>query len=355
MKKKILTVVGARPQFVKAAVLSRAFQKSTLFEDILVHTGQHFDDNMSAIFFEELAIPAPKYSLHIQGGSHGQMTGRMLEAIEGVLLEEKADAVLVYGDTNSTLAGALAAAKLHIPVIHVEAGLRSYNTKMPEEINRVLTDHMSAVLLCPTQTAIENLRTEGITKNVYLTGDVMYDATLFALEAFKKMPDIQQKMNFLPQDFIFMTVHREESTESVETFKKILIFAEQLLKKSFSTSDTKIIFPVHPRTRKMFSQLQFSECFVLLDPLSYFETQYCLSKAQAVLTDSGGLQKEAYFHRVPCVTVRSETEWVETITQGWNRLWTVDHYAPRRIISDYGTGQNAETILTLLEQYFFKN
>lgn len=346
MKKRIMTIVGARPQFIKAASLSRAFKDNSKIEEILVHTGQHFDANMSDIFFEELDIPAPKYTLGIQGGLHGQMTGRMMEALESILISEKPNAVLVYGDTNSTLAGALAAVKLHIPVVHVEAGLRSYNRKMPEEINRILTDHVSSILFCPTQTSVNNLKEEGIHKSVYHVGDIMYDATLYALAHVKNKDDIQHKLSFLPEKFAFMTVHRAESTESPDILEKIIHFAEKFSK----DHDLKIVFPVHPRTRNFMKEYakNLKNTFLDLDPLSYFETQYCLSKASYVLTDSGGLQKEAYFHRIPCITLRSETEWVETIEHGWNRLWTKDTYASRKDILEYGTGKCVEKMLSIL-------
>lgn len=349
MTHRILTIVGARPQFVKAAALSRALKKAPGLEEILVHTGQHFDANMSDVFFDELEIPKPSYALDIHGGPHGQMTGRMLEAVENLLVQEKPDAVLVYGDTNSTLAGALAASKLHIPVAHVEAGLRSYNRRMPEEVNRVLTDHISSLLFCPTQTSAQNLAKEGITKGVYNVGDIMYDATLYAITQLKEQVTLEQKLDFLPPDFAFMTVHRAESTQSLEDLKRIIDFAEKFAQ----DHALKIVFPVHPRTQKIFEGWTYTlpQNFMLMEPLSYFETQYCLSKARAVLTDSGGLQKEAYFHRVPCVTLRSETEWVETIAHGWNRLWTTDGYQPRTDIPDYGEGHCAEKIVTLLQEF----
>lgn len=346
MTLRLLTVVGARPQFIKAAALSRVFQEANDIEEILVHTGQHFDPNMSDVFFTELDIPSPKYILGINGGTHGQMTGRMLEAIEKIFISEKPDATIVYGDTNSTLSGALAASKLHIPVIHVEAGLRSYNRQMPEEINRVLTDCVSSILLCPTRTSVENLKKEGITQGVYHVGDIMYDATLYAIHCLKNNQLLNKKFSFLPEKFVFMTIHRAESTQSEETLKKIITFAE-----NFSLEhNLEIIFPVHPRTKKLIDKYScfLSKKFIVTEPFSYFETQYCISKASFVLTDSGGLQKEAYFHRVPCITLRKETEWVETVEHGWNKLWINDSYCPRKNISDYGDGNCAEKILNIL-------
>lgn len=348
MTKRIITIVGARPQFIKAATLSRLFQKSETLEEILVHTGQHHESNMSDIFFQELNIPKPSYFLNIQGGHHGQMTGRMLEAIEEVLFKEKPDAVLVYGDTNSTLAGALAASKLHIPVIHVEAGLRSFNRLMPEEINRVLTDHVSDMLFCPTDTAVSNLQNEGLTKDVYHIGDIMYDATLFAIESLKKQSGISEKFKCLPKDFSLLTVHRADSTNSIDSFQKVIHFVKEFAK----NNKTEIIFPVHPRTQKLIknTSYEFPKSIHPIEILSYFETHFLLSKAMHVLTDSGGLQKEAYFHRVPCVTLRSETEWTETIDAGWNRLWMKPNYNERKEITDYGSGDTAEKILNILEE-----
>lgn len=349
MKKRIATVVGARPQFIKAACLSRLFKDHSQIEEILIHTGQHHDAIMSDIFFDELKIPKPSYSLNIHGGLHGQMTGHMLGAVEEVFIKEKPDAVLVYGDTNSTLAGALAASKLHIPVVHVEAGLRSYNRQMPEEINRVLTDHVSALLFCPTQTAVNNLLKEGISKGVHFIGDVMSDATLYAIENTKGNVALEKRFDFLRDKYAVMTIHRAESTQSLDEFQKIVAYVEK-----FSIENSlKIVFPVHPRTQKLVNELpQFPESIMLIDPLSYFETQYLLTNAKYVLTDSGGLQKEAYFHRIPCITLRSETEWVETIEAGWNRLWTKDAYCDRSEITDYGYGNAALEILKEIEKFF---
>jgi UDP-GlcNAc3NAcA epimerase len=348
-KKKIITIVGARPQFIKAGTLSRVFKGHKNLQEILVHTGQHYDEFMSDIFFEELHITKPQYSLNIHGGTHGEMTGRMLEKIDDVLKKEKPDAVLVYGDTNSTLAGSLSASKFHIPVIHIEAGLRSYNKSMPEEINRILTDHVSSFLFCPTKTAVSNLKKEGIVKNVYLAGDVMCDATLYAQQKIKNENSFSEKFSFLPKRFALMTVHREESTKSLEDFEAILKFSQNFSK----THNLKIIFPVHPRAKKILDLLSplSKEVFISISPLSYFETQFLLSRSSYVLTDSGGLQKEAYFHRVPCVTLRSETEWVETIEAGWNRLWQQEEKKTNRTdISDYGKGKAAQEIIDIIDQ-----
>lgn len=340
------TILGARPQFVKAGALSRTLKKHPNIKETIIHTGQHFDTNMSDVFFKELDIPKPQYSLNINSGPHGQMTARMLEGIEAILKEDKPDAVLVYGDTNSTLAGALAATKLHIPVTHIEAGLRSFNRKMPEEINRILTDHVSDYLFCPTKTAVSNLHNEAIKNGVYHVGDIMYDATLYAVDYIKTNFSISQKLKVLSSEFAFMTMHRAESTENIQEFQATMDYALRFAKEH----DLRIIFPVHPRTRALVQKAQLDDIFIILEPLSYIETQYCLSKARFVLTDSGGLQKEAYFHRVPCITLRQETEWVETIECGWNRLWTVENYKPRKDITDYGDGDCAGKMLAILQR-----
>ena len=345
MKKRVITIFGARPQFIKAAILSREIQNYKSIEEILVHTGQHFDKNMSDIFFEELNIPKPKYFLDINSCSHGQMTGKMLSKIEEVLLQEKSNIVLVYGDTNSTLAGALAASKLHIPVVHVEAGLRSFNKKMPEEINRVLTDHLSSLLFCPTQQAVRNLSMEGITNGVHYVGDIMYDATIFAKNYIRKNSNKFSKNFSIDKiDFALMTIHREESTKNQKNFSKLMNYANEFSKKN----NVKILFPIHPRIRGLVKGYEEKPNFYLIDPISYFDTQFLLGKASFVLTDSGGLQKEAYFHKVPCITLRSETEWVETIDNGWNRLWTEDNYKSRKTIKDYGDGSGAKKIIDVL-------
>jgi UDP-GlcNAc3NAcA epimerase len=335
---KILTVVGARPQFIKAAPVNRALAAEGLCE-ILVHTGQHFDATMSAIFFEELGIPAPAYSLEVSSLGHGAMTGRMLEKLEETILAEKPDMVLVYGDTNSTVAGALAAAKLHIPVAHVEAGLRSFNRQMPEELNRVVTDHLSTLLFCPTQTAVRNLAAEGITTGVHAVGDVMYDMTLAASTRAEQQSTILETLGLLPHSYAVSTIHRAENTDNLERFEKIKAWLEN------AAQQIPIVMPLHPRTRKlMASGTQAPAGVRLINPLGYLDMTRLVHHAAAVFTDSGGLQKEAYFHRVPCVTLRDETEWVETIEAGWNRLWTTPDYMTRRDIMDYGSGNSASTI-----------
>jgi UDP-GlcNAc3NAcA epimerase len=342
-------VVGARPQFIKAFPFSRAMRSHPGFEEILVHTGQHFDPSMSDIFFSELEIPPPRYRFDIHGGSHGAMTGRMLAAIEDVLIAEKPDAVLVYGDTNSTLAGALAAAKLAIPLIHVEAGLRSFNRTMPEEINRVVADRLSSMLLCPTSIAIENLAREGIVQGVHKTGDLMNDATQLASELSKKHSDIVQRLGLEPRRYGVATIHRAENTDDIGMLGKIAVFIAAEAQKY------PIVLPLHPRTRDAAKAagIDFAQSGIrVIEPVGYLDMCRLLQSATIVLTDSGGLQKEAYFHRVPCVTLRNETEWVETIECGWNRLWTVPDYRPRRQILEYGDGHAAEEILGILSAAF---
>ena len=339
----ILTVVGARPQFIKAAPVSRALARKGLRE-IVVHTGQHFDDAMSTVFFEELDIPTPAYNLEVNSLGHGAMTGRMLEKLEEVILTEKPHMVVVYGDTNSTVAGALAAAKLHIPVAHVEAGLRSFNRRMPEEINRVVTDHLSALLFCPTQTAVRNLAQEGVTEGVHASGDVMYDTTLAAVARAESRSTILEILGLLPKGYTVATIHRAENTDDPEQFMRLLAWLEE------AARSTPVMMPTHPRTRRVIEDLGVTPKGVrLIDPLGYIDMTRLVHEAATIFTDSGGLQKEAYFHRVPCVTLRNETEWVETIEAGWNRLWTVPSYAmPRREITDYGSGHAAELIAEVI-------
>ncbi|WP_299238962.1 UDP-N-acetylglucosamine 2-epimerase (non-hydrolyzing) [Sulfurihydrogenibium sp.] len=313
---KILTVVGARPQFIKLAPLSKILRENGINE-IIVHTGQHYDENMNDLFFKELEIPEPDYNLGIGSGSHGEQTGRMLVEIEKIILKENPDLVIVYGDTNSTLAGALAASKLHVKLAHVEAGLRSFNKRMPEEINRVLTDHVSDILFCPTQTAVENLKNEGITNGVYLVGDVMFDALLH----FSKISDIKsnilERLNIKPKEYYLATIHRAENTDNYERLKNILT--------AFSKLDEMVVFPIHPRTRKMINYYGLDDLLEnnnvkVIDPVGYLDMLKLEKNAKAILTDSGGVQKEAFWLKVPCITLRDETEWIETVNLGWNRL-----------------------------------
>ena len=339
---RILTVVGARPQFVKAAAISRAIAARDGISEILVHTGQHFDPDMSQVFFDDLGLEPPRINLGIHDGGHGDMTGRMLAALERVIIAEQPDLVLVPGDTNSTLAGALAAAKLHVPVAHLEAGLRSFNRGMPEEVNRVLTDHLSALLLCPTETAVGNLDREGIVDGVHNIGDVMYDAALFAAAA-SRGSSILDRLGIAERSYAVATIHRAESTEDRETLSEILAYVRCQVR------DLTVVFPLHPRTRKQMSMWKLDlEGFLTCGPLGYLDMHRLLRSAVAVFTDSGGLQKEAYFHRVPCVTLRGETEWLETIEAGWNRLWKGPDYAPRREITAFGDGHAAEKAVELI-------
>lgn len=348
---KLLTVIGARPQFIKAATISRVVVDRNDFSEVIVHTGQHYDKNMSDVFFEELAIPKPDYHLGIGGGSHGQMTGRQLEAIEEVIIKEKPDTVLVYGDTNSTLAGALAAVKLHIPVAHVEAGLRSFNRKMPEEINRILTDHAADILFAPTQTAIENLSKEGIEdEKVHLVGDVMYDAAVFYRSRAKK-PNWFGDLPVAQGEFVLATIHRAENTDNPERLANIVA--------GLGDTEKPIILPLHPRTRARLrdSGIEPTPNMHIVDPVGYLEMVWLEMYCVAVATDSGGVQKEAYFHGKPCITLRDETEWVELVVLGANTLVGTD----RNTISStlkiqklpvanklvYGDGNAAEAILDI--------
>lgn len=314
---KILTIVGARPQFVKAAAVSRALTLISSATECLVHTGQHYDANMSDVFFSELGIPRPAYNLEIGSAPHGAQTGRMLEAIESVLLQESPDWVLVYGDTNSTLAGALAAGKLHIPVAHVEAGLRSFNRDMPEEINRILTDHISTLLFAPTAAAVANLRSDGIADDkILLTGDVMYDAARHFHQRAQASSTILQSLGLRDRSFALATVHRAENTDSPERLSLILGALAELAR------STPVVLPLHPRTRAAIDRagLQLGEGLLCIDPVSYLDMVMLESNARLVITDSGGVQKEAFFFQVPCVTLREQTEWVELVDAGWNRL-----------------------------------
>jgi UDP-GlcNAc3NAcA epimerase len=317
---KLVSIVGARPQFVKAAPISRALRAAG-HEEFMVHTGQHYDTNMSAVFFEELQIPPPDANLGVGSGHHGAQTAAMLAGIEKMLLAEKPERVIVYGDTNSTLAGALAAAKLPIPVAHVEAGLRSFNRQMPEEFNRIVADHLSDILLCPSQTAVDNLRTEGITRGVHLVGDVMYDAVLQFAELARERSNILDELRIAPGNYLLATVHRAENTDDLGRLGNILT--------AFSQLDEQIILPIHPRTRKAImdsadGELQLSNNVRLIDPVGYLAMLTLEQNARMILTDSGGIQKEAYWLGVPCVTLRDETEWVETVAAGWNVLAGAD-------------------------------
>ena len=308
---KVLTVVGARPQFIKAAAVSRAFQEEGRVEEVIVHTGQHFDSNMSDIFFEELKIPKPNYNLNINSLGHGAMTGRMLEGIEKIILDENPDWVLVYGDTNSTIAGALAAKKLHVKVAHVEAGLRSFNIRMPEEVNRILTDRISDIVFCPTYEALSNLISEGFENldvHIVKNGDVMQDAAMFYTKLAKK-PQFE-----LPNKFVLMTMHRAENTDNIDRLNIIIESINEIAK------DISVIWLIHPRTKNIIERENIKVDFLVVDPVGYLEMIYLLKNCTLVMTDSGGLQKEAFFFSKNCVTLRDETEWVELIEHEYNIL-----------------------------------
>lgn len=307
---KILTVVGARPQFVKAAAVSRILRER--HTEVMVHTGQHYDERMSEVFFRELGIPEPDYNLEVGSAGHSVQTGEMLIRMEPIFEKEKPDWVLVYGDTNSTLAGALVASKLHIPVAHVEAGLRSFNREMPEEINRVLTDHVSDLLFCPAQKAVDNLKLEGVTSGVHVVGDVMYDAVLRHSESAEKKSTILSSLNLESKKYLLATVHRASNVDETQTLLNIL--------ETFAMLGETVVFPVHPRTRKAIQVAGFKpgENIKLIDPVGYLDMLWLEKNARLILTDSGGVQKEAYWFETPCVTLREETEWVETVEAGWN-------------------------------------
>jgi UDP-GlcNAc3NAcA epimerase len=310
----------------------------------LVHTGQHFDMEMSDVFFDELEIPAPSHYLGVSGGGHGDMTGRMLIALERVAEEERPDVMVVYGDTNSTLAGALVAAKLNIRLAHVEAGLRSFNRTMPEEINRIVTDHLSNLLFCPTTAAADNLAEEGIRSGVYHVGDVMYDAAVHAAALAPKRSTIVRDLGLEEGRYALASVHRAENTASSEKLKAVAAYLDLVAR------DLDVILPMHPRTAYAAQRLGVSFPLVrTISPIGYYDITRLLQGAALVLTDSGGLQKEAYFHRIPCITLRSETEWVETIEAGWNRLWTEGEWRlPRQDILEYGDGHTAERLVALM-------
>ncbi|MGE4534743.1 non-hydrolyzing UDP-N-acetylglucosamine 2-epimerase [Halomonas sp.] len=346
---KVLTIIGARPQFIKAAVVSRAFKEHRPeVQEIIVHTGQHYDANMSDVFFDELEIPKPDYNLGIGGGSHGQNTGRMIEKLEALMMKVRPQWVLVYGDTDSTLAGALAAAKLHIAVAHVEAGLRSFNRRMPEEINRVLTDHIAEILFAPTETGRQNLLNEGIPEEkIKLVGDVMYDASLFYKGKARK-PALPHELNIKDGDFVLCTIHRAENTDDPQRLSGIF--------QGLGDSGETIALPMHPRTRGKIADYNIAipDNVWVIHPVGYLEMVWLESNCRLVATDSGGVQKEAYFFGKPCVTMRDETEWIELVEAGWNTLSGTDskeistallaHTAPQSN-PFYGDGAIAQKIV----------
>jgi len=315
--KKIVTILGARPQFIKAAVLSRIITLHNEIEEVIIHTGQHFDADMSAIFFAEMEIPKPKYNLNINGIGHGAMTGQMLEKVERILLDEKPDAIVIYGDTNSTLAGALAAKKMNIKVIHIEAGLRSFNMNMPEEINRILTDRISDLLLCPTETAIINLKNEGFfnfENKVVNCGDIMKDAVEFYSKTSADKSSIIDNLSLEKDRFILATIHRQENTDDLNKLKSIFEGLEQINKQC------KVVIPLHPRTRKIVEKHNLSYDITTISPVGYFDMLELLKKCKMVISDSGGLQKEAYFNKKHCIIAREETEWIELVENDFAKI-----------------------------------
>lgn len=355
----IMTVIGARPQFIKAATVSRALSDFSNIQESIVHTGQHFDANMSDVFFDEMQIPKPKFHLGVSGLSHGAMTGEMLKGLEEIFLKEKPDVVLVYGDTNSTLAGSLAAAKLHIPLAHVEAGLRSFNVRMPEEVNRILTDRISNFLFCPTETAVKNLTLEGYdnihTAQVFRTGDVMFDAALFYSQKSENRAKVFKELK--PSHFVLVTIHRQENTDLLERLQSIFSALRTIAK------EKQVVLPLHPRTKKFIVQYNIPTTGItLLDPVGYFDMLEFLKNCDFVLTDSGGLQKEAYFFNKLCITMRDETEWIELLDVGHNQLVGAND---RKILNAYsllvqqkpnwpqgiyGDGKAAHQILKILQK-----
>ncbi len=349
---KIITVIGARPQFIKAAAVSNIIRKE--FEEILVHTGQHYDENMSKVFFDELNIPKPDYNMGIGSGNHGQQTGTMLIELEKIYLKEKPDLVLVYGDTNSTLAGALAASKLLIPVAHVEAGLRSFNMNMPEEQNRILTDHISSILFPPTETAVVNLKNEGIKNSVHNVGDVMFDAVLDFKELAKKKSNIVNELNLIENKYILTTIHRAENTNDINRLRNII--------QALNESNKTIVLPLHPRTKKYIDSygLSFNNNVKVIEPIGYLDMISLEMHAEKIVTDSGGVQKEAFFMKKPCITMRDETEWVETVQNGWKTIVGTDkekilsaimNFVPNREQENiFGDGKAGEKILKVIKE-----
>ncbi|MGI8952901.1 MAG: non-hydrolyzing UDP-N-acetylglucosamine 2-epimerase [Chitinophagaceae bacterium] len=358
---KIVTVVGARPQFIKAAVVTRALGKKNNIQEIIVHTGQHYDNNMSGIFFEEMQIPKPAYNLQIKEKMHGAMTAKMLEGLEKIFIIEKPDTVLVYGDTNSTLSAAIAASKLHIPVAHIEAGLRSFNMQMPEEINRIITDRLSSFLFCPTQQAINNLNEEGFSKfncSVYLAGDVMFDAAMYYYK--KASSDILQNFFLNPEQYFLCTLHRAENTNNIERLKSI-VKALNILHTRFP-----VIVPLHPRTVNYLKEFNITTEFTILKAVGYIDMLQLIANSKLILTDSGGLQKEAFFFKKFCITLRDETEWVELVEHGCNAVTGADtekilketnnflHQSFKENMVFYGNGNAGEKIAEILETSLFQ-
>jgi len=354
MKKKLkfLVVVGTRPNFIKIAPLFEEFKNYKNIKPVLLHTGQHYDFEMSQVFFQDLKIPKPDYNLEVGSGSHAYQTAETMKRLEPVLLKEKPNLVIVVGDVNSTLAGALTAAKLHIPVGHIEAGVRCYDMSIPEEINRVLTDHISDFLFCPTKTAVKNLKKEGITKGVYFTGDIMYDAFLKNIKIAQKKSKILQKLKLEPKTYLLLTLHRPFNVDNLDNLKKIIEAVQE--------SGEKVVFPVHPRTKKQLKKLKICKLknLKIIDPVGYMDMLFLEKNAKKILTDSGGVQKEAYWLKVPCISLRERTEWMETLRSGWNILVgrdknkiqkAIKSFNPRkRQYKYFGNGKSAKRIVKIL-------
>jgi len=351
-KIKIVCVVGARPNFIKIAPLFKEFKKYKKIKPILVHTGQHYDFKMSEIFFKNLRIPKPNYNLKVGSGSHSRQTAMIMMRLEPIIYKEKPNLIMVFGDVNSTLAGALAAAKLNIPVAHIEAGLRSYNKEMPEEINRVLTDHISDFLFCPTETAVKNLEKEGIKKGIYNTGDIMYDAFLKNIKIARKKSKILKNLKTKPNNYVLLTIHRPSNTDNLKKLEEII--------KAVGESGEEIVFPVHPRTRKQLRKISLLKYnnIKIIKPVGYLDMLVLEKNSKKILTDSGGIQKEAYWLKKPCITLREETEWPETVKDKWNILVgngkrkiikAINNFNPRSVQKKYfGNGRTAEKIVKII-------
>lgn len=360
---KMLTIIGARPQFIKAASLSRYLKNLPDIKEIILHTGQHYDNNLSDDFFSELDIPNTDYNLKVGSDTHARQTAKMMIGIEDIAIKEKPDFILIYGDTNSTVAGAIVGAKLHIPVVHVEAGLRSYDREMPEEINRVVSDAISTILFCPTQIAVNNLKREGIIKGVYNVGDIMFETYLYYKDNVQKTSTILNKLNLKHKEFILCTIHRASNTDNIENLKNIFI--------GLTNSKETIILPLHPRTKKKINQNESFKKYIgpnikIIDPIGYFDMIYLEVNAKKIVTDSGGVQKEAYFNKTPCITLKKSTGWVETIEQGVNKLVGVDPEKIKESINNfhpqeqnyskslYGDGKTSEKIIKILNQCHYE-
>lgn len=352
MKKKIVSIIGARPQFIKCAPLSRELRK--YYKEIIIHTGQHYEKNMSELFFNELKIPKPDYNLSIGSGKHGEQTGKMLINIENVLIKEKPHLVLLYGDTNSTIAGALAAVKLHIPIAHIEAGLRSFNKKMPEEHNRIVTDHLSDYLFVPSKTGMKHLKKEGLAKKAYLVGDIMYDALLCNIDIAERKSKILGKLNLIRENYYLVTIHRPSNTDNKNNLSNIL--------KALANLDNKVVFPIHPRTKKFIKKYKLNynkKNVVIIDAVGYLDILILAKYAKKVLTDSGGLQKEAFYLKKNVIVLREESEWEELIKSNMSKLagsdkgkiikYTLEKPCYKKNFYPYGRGDTAQKIIKILK------